>query len=69
MTIGLLNLEKAYGTIPMEIAMATLRWMGDLDAAVRMVDGTYEDTKSRVLCGPGVSVEFKGNIGLRLGAP
>ena len=30
-----------------------------------MVEGTYEDTKSSVLCGPGVSGEFKVNVGLR----
>ena len=33
-----------------------------------MVEGTYEDTKSRVLCGPGVSGESKLNVGLRLGS-
>ena len=30
----------------------------------RMVEGTYEDTKSRVLCGPGVSGESKVNVDL-----
>ena len=34
-----------------------------------MVEGTYEDTKTRVLCGPGVSGEFKVNVGLTQGAP
>ena len=29
------------------------------EAEVRMVEGTYEDTKSRVVCGPGVLGEFK----------
>ena len=38
------------------------------EAEARMVEGTYEDMKSRVLCGPGVSGEFKINIGLKQGS-
>ena len=37
--------------------------MGVLEA-----DGTSEDTKSRVTCGPGVSGESKVNVGLTQGA-
>ena len=44
--------------------MATLRWMGIPEAEVWMVEGTYEDTKSRVLCGPGVSGISKVNVDL-----
>ena len=33
-----------------------------------MVDGTYDDTKNMVLCVPGVSGEFKVNVGLTQGA-
>ena len=33
-----------------------------------MVEGTYEDTKSRVLGGPGVSGESKVNVGLTQGS-
>ena len=35
---------------------------------IRMVEGTYEDTKSRVLCGPGVSGESKVNVDLTQGS-
>ena len=38
------------------------------EAEVRMVEGTYEDTKSRVLCGSGVSGEYKVNVGLKQGS-
>ena len=33
-----------------------------------MVEGTYEDTKSKVPCGPGVSGESKVNVGLTQGS-
>ena len=39
--------------------------MGVQEAEVRIVEGTYEDTTSTVLCGPGVSGESKVNVGLR----
>ena len=32
------------------------------------MEGTYEDTRSRVLCGPGVSGESKVNVGLTQGS-
>ena len=54
MAIGFTDLEKADDTIPREMATETLRWM--------------EDTKNRVLCGPGVSGEFKVNVALRQGS-
>ena len=28
-----------------------------------MVEGTYEETTGRVVCGLGISVEFKVNVG------
>lgn len=55
MAVGFINLEKAYDTVPRVIVMATLRWMGVPVAVVRMVIGTYEETKGSVVCGPGVS--------------
>ena len=33
-----------------------------------MVEGTYEETKSRVVCGPGISEEFRVDISLRQGS-
>ena len=68
MAIKFIDLEKAYATIPREMTMGTLGWMGVPEAEVRVVERTYEDTKSRVLCGSGVSGEFKVNIGLTDGA-
>ena len=32
------------------------------------MEGTYEDPKSRVLCGPGMSGESKVNVGLTQGS-
>ena len=48
--------------------MATLRWMGVPEAEVRMVEGTYEKTTTRVVVGEGASAEFEVNIGLRQGS-
>ena len=48
--------------------MATLRWMGVPEEEVRTVEGTYEETKGRVVCGPEISEKFKADIGLRQGS-
>ena len=37
----LICLEKAFITVPREMVMATLRWMGVPEAEVRIVEGTY----------------------------
>ena len=66
MAIRYIYLEN--NTIPREITMGTLRWMGVPEGEVMLVEGTYEDTKSRVLCGPGVSGEPKVNVGLTQGS-
>ena len=63
MAIKFIDLEKAYAAIPREMTMGTLGWMAVPEAEVRMVERTDEDTKSRVLCGPGVSGEPKVNVG------
>ena len=39
--LGFVDLEKAHDTVPRDMAMATLRWMGVPEAEVRMVEGTY----------------------------
>ena len=36
-------------TVPREMVMATLRWMGVPEAEVRMVEGTHEKTTARVV--------------------
>ena len=68
MALGFADLEKADGTVPREMVMATLRWMGVLEAEVRLVEGMYKGMKGRVLVGPGMSEEFSMNIGLRQGS-
>ena len=42
MALGFVDLERAYDTVPREMVMATLRWMGVPEAEVTMVEGTYE---------------------------
>ena len=45
-----------------EMVMATLRWMGVPEAGVGMVEGTYEETKGRVIFGPVISEEFRVSL-------
>ena len=52
-------MKKAYDIVPRDMAMATLRWMDVPEVEARMVEGTYEETKGRVVCGPGISEEFR----------
>ena len=40
MALGFVDLEKAFDTVPREMVMATLRWMGVPEAEVRMVEGS-----------------------------
>ena len=54
MALGFVGLEQAFDTVPREMVMATLRWMGVPEAEVRMVEGTYEKTTARVVVGEGV---------------
>ena len=61
-------IEKAFDTVPREMVMATLRWMGVPEAEVRMVEGTYEKTTARVVVAEGASEEFEVKIGLRQGS-
>ena len=49
--LGFVDLEKAFDTVPREMVMATLRWMGVPEAEVMMVEGTNERTTARVLVG------------------
>ena len=65
MALGFGNLEKAFNTVPRETVMTTLRWMGVLEAEVRMVEGMFEKTTAVVVVGEGASEEFEVKIGLR----
>ena len=46
MALGFVDLEKAFDKVPRDMVMTTLRWMGVPQAEVRMVEGTYENSKS-----------------------
>ena len=47
LALGFVDLEIAYGTVPREMVMATLRWIGVSEAEVRMVESTYEMTTAK----------------------
>ena len=52
MAVGFVDLEKAYDTVPREMVMATVRWMGsEIEVEARMVEAMYERTKGRVVVG------------------
>ena len=50
------------------MVLTMLRWMGVPEAEVRMVEGMYEKTTTRVVMGEGASEEFEVSIGLRQGS-
>ena len=66
--MGFVDLEKAYDTVPREMVLATVRWMGVPETEARMVEVMYERMKGRVVVGSGLSEEFPVNIGLRQGS-
>ena len=68
MALGFVDLEKAFDTVPREMMMAALWWMGVPEAEVRMVEGMYEKTTARVVVGEGASEEFEVKIGVRQGS-
>ena len=51
MALGFVDLEKAFDTVPIEMVMATLRWMGVPEAEVRMVEGTCIREDNSKSCG------------------
>ena len=68
MALGFIDLEKAFDTVPREMVMATLRWMGVPEAKVSMVEGMYEKTTARVVMGERASEAFEVKIGIRQGS-
>ena len=68
MALGFGDLKNAFDTVPREMVIATLRWMGVQEAEVRMVEGMYEKTTATVVVGEGASKEFEVKIGLRQGS-
>ena len=65
MALGFVDLEKAFDTLPREMVMATLRWIGVPEAEVRMVESTYEMNNSKSDGGRRSFEEFDVKIGLR----
>ncbi len=60
MALGFVDLDKkAFDTVPREMVMVTLRWMGVPEAGVRTVEGVYEKTTARVVGGEGALEEFE----------
>ena len=58
--LGFVDLDKkAFATVPREMLMATLRWMGVPEAEVRTVEGVYEKTTAIVVVEEGASEEFE----------
>ena len=68
MALGFVDLDKAFDTVPGEMVMATLRWMGVPEAEQRMVEVMHENTTATVVVGEGASEEFEVKIGLRQGS-
>ena len=66
--LGFVDLEKAFDTVPREIVMETLRWVGVPEAEARMLEGMYENTTARMVVGEGASEAFEVKIGLRQGS-
>ena len=66
--LGFVDLAKALDTVLREMVMATLRRMGVPEAEVKMVEGVYEKTISRVVVGKGAPAEFGVKIGPRQGS-
>ena len=48
MALGFVDMEKAFDTVPREMVIATLRWIG-VEAEVMTVEGTYEKTTARMV--------------------
>ena len=47
MALGFVDMEKAFDTVPREMVIATLRWIGV--AEVMTVEDTYEKTTARMV--------------------
>ena len=65
--LGFVDLKNAFDTVPREMVMATLRWMGVPEAEERIIEGMYKKTTARVVVGEGASEESEVKIGLRQG--
>ena len=65
--VGFIDLYEAYHTVPRE-TMAKVRWMGIQEEEVKMAEGTYEETKGRIVSGTGISEDIRVEVGLKQGS-
>ena len=64
---GFVDLEKAFDTVPREIAFAVMRWMEVGEAEVRMVEEMYKETTA-VVRAERETEQFGVGVGLRQGS-
>ena len=64
MALGFIDLEKTYDTVPRD---GHVEVDGCPRVEVRMVEGPCEDRIGRVVCRPGISEEFRVDVGLSHG--
>ena len=62
MDLGFVDLENAFDTVPREVVIAMLRWMGVPETEVRMVEGTYEKTTATVRGGGRILCLRQGSV-------
>ena len=65
---GFVDLEKAFDTVPRELAFAVMRWMEVRKAEVRMVEEMYKETTAVVRAERETSEQFGVGVGLRQGS-
>ena len=65
---GFVDLEKAFDTVPRELAFAVMRWMEVREAEVRMVEEMYKETTAVVRVERETSEQFGVGVGLRQGS-
>ena len=65
---GFVELEKAFHTVPRELAFAVMRWMEVGEIEVRMVEEMYKETTAVVRIEGETSEQFGVGVGLRQGS-
>ena len=65
---GFVDLEKAFDTVPRELAFAVMRWMEVGEADVRLVEDMYKETTAVVRAERETSEQFGVGVGLRQGS-
>ena len=65
---GFVDLEKAFDTVPRELAFAVMRWMEVGETEVRIVEEMYKETTAAVRAERETSEQFGVAVGLRQGS-